>query len=207
MPTQRLEAWQSPSSSQDPIPLLSSAVKPLRCHQRKNAGLIRSLSFKTVPAVHEKQPKATFGPQHQGLSQPLTVTLLEPLPSVLPPSQAVSSPFPLPPPLLPSSIPPAPELSSAATSSDSPASPGSERPWPHTALLCPRPAGLGRAEGAGPSAWPRLRMLTGQMDECEDKQTHHTGGGPDSPSESLHFTTKCGGDNTREGGGGSARRQ
>lgn len=74
-------------------------------------------------------------------------------------------------------------------------------------LLCPQPAGLSRAEGAGPSAWPRLRMLTGQMDECEDKQTHHTGGGPDSPSESLHFTTKCGGNNTREGGGGGTRRQ
>ena len=54
-------------------------------------------------------------------------------------------------------------------------------------LLCPRPAGLSRAEGAGPSAWPRLRLLTGQMDECGDEQTHHSGGGPESPSVSaLH---------------------
>lgn len=67
-------------------------------------------------------------------------------------------------------------------------------------LLCPRLAGLSRAEGAGPSTRPRLRMLTGQTDECEDEQTHHAGGGPDSPSGSLHFPTKCGGNSTREGG-------
>lgn len=112
--TKRLEAWQRHSPYRHPCSsaqLLSSTIKPLSRHQRKNVGLILSLWFQNC-SVYKTKSKLAVWPPLQPLCDASSPRARHPAPS----------PAPCPhPPLERAPSTPLLQFSSAATSADSPA--------------------------------------------------------------------------------------